>query len=239
MATIFTGTRRACRWIKEPALCHSQRMLKHSAPCQRGSRRFIAEVAAPGLPGAPKSLSDIAKVPLLARESPAKVRELWLENFRDKENVIAGVMRDEEFRALQAASAQFPMFLVPVPRGSGYMNFVWQAQGSRFAYSTLEQFQSAGASAVDLGVSFYEEFISSHKLVLLYGELFSNALDKGEGAAIIKYTREAYADPARLAWVKRFNQSPREFSYEEFLQEFRPLERWHAARAASSGLVFP
>eukprot|EP00971_Amphidinium_carterae_P125025 2476892-Amphidinium_carterae.1 len=65
-------------------------------------------------------------------------------------------MTDEEFRALQAASAQFPMFLVPVPKGGGYVNFVWQAQGSRFAYSTVEQFQSATA-AVDLGLSFYED----------------------------------------------------------------------------------
>mmetsp|Transcript_31949 Transcript_31949/g.74815 ORF Transcript_31949/g.74815 Transcript_31949/m.74815 type:complete len:241 (+) Transcript_31949:55-777(+) len=191
-------------------------------------RRCIAEVAAPGLPGAQR-LSDIAKVPLLAKEAPSKVRDLWLENFQHKEHIVAGVLAQEEYKALKAASKECPMFLVPVPRGSGYVNFVWQAQGNRFAYSTLEGFQQQGASSVDFGVTLYEELLVSHKIVLLYGELFSQALTKPEGAAIIKYTREAYADPARLTWVKRFNHSPREFSYEEFLQEFRPLERWQGA----------
>mmetsp|Transcript_786 Transcript_786/g.796 ORF Transcript_786/g.796 Transcript_786/m.796 type:complete len:245 (-) Transcript_786:46-780(-) len=189
------------------------------------------EAAVKGLPGGPKQLSDVAKVPMLKKESPVKVRDIWLERFRDKENTVAGVLTDEEYTALTASAAACPMFLVPIPRGDGYINLVWQAQGNRFVYQSIEAFRSGGAHGhVDLGVALFPELMQSHKLVLLHGEI-TGGLSKAEAACIVRYTREAYADPARFAWVKRFNFNARDFDYEEFLREFRPLERFHAAGA--------
>mmetsp|Transcript_133217 Transcript_133217/g.371363 ORF Transcript_133217/g.371363 Transcript_133217/m.371363 type:complete len:249 (-) Transcript_133217:105-851(-) len=192
----------------------------------------VAEALAPGLQGGARQLSDIAKVPLLMRESPARVREIWLEKFRDSATTVAGALAQEEYRALVSSATACPMFLVPVPRGSGYLNMVWQAQRDLFLYQTLESLQR-GTGSVDFGVALFTELLPTHGLVLLHGELQTGLLTKTEAERVVRYTREAYADPARFAWVKRFNLNPREFDYEEFLAEFRPLERWHAAAAAA------
>jgi len=120
------------------------------------------------------------------------------------------------------------MFLVPVPRGSGYLNLVWQAQRDLFLYQTLESMQH-GSGGVDFGVALFPELLPTHGLVLLHGELKTGLLTKAEAESAVRYMREAYADPVRFAWVKKFNLRPREFDYNEFLAEFRPLERWHAA----------
>lgn len=178
----------------------------------------------------PASLSDIAKVPLLMNESPTRVREIWLEQFRSKDRVVAGTLAEKEYDLLCASAAACPMFLVPVPRGSGYLNLIWQAQGLRFVYQTLEAFQKQGASStsMDLKMVLFPELLQTHQLALLHAELQSTVLTKTEAEMVVRYTREAYADEARFRWVKRFNHTPHEFDYEEFMKEFKPLEWWQA-----------
>lgn len=196
------------------------------------ARRKVAEALAPGIPGGAKRLSDIAKVPLLQQESPTKVRQIWLDKFRDDAKRLGGVLGAEEHGGLAPKMAACPMFLLPVPRGSGYMNLVWQAQGNSFLYQTLESAQRGAAGSIELSVVLFTELLESHQLVLLHGELQSALLTKAESEQIVRQTREAYSDPARFAWVERFNLRPREFDYEEFLAQFRPLERWHEAAQA-------
>merc|ERR1711865_581321 len=103
----------------------------------------------------------------------AKVREIWLERYSDNERVVAGVLSDKEHEMLCASAATCPMFLVPVPRGEGYLNFVWQAQGRRFIYQTLDAFQKGNGDTVaaDFSVVLYPELCASHNLALLHGEL--------------------------------------------------------------------
>ena len=51
---------------------------------------------------------------------------------------LLGTIAEDEYRALRANADACPLFLVPLPRGSGYVNLVWQAQGDAFIYQTLE-----------------------------------------------------------------------------------------------------
>eukprot|EP00747_Dinoflagellata_sp_TGD_P213650 gnl/TRDRNA2_/TRDRNA2_86576_c0_seq2.p1 gnl/TRDRNA2_/TRDRNA2_86576_c0~~gnl/TRDRNA2_/TRDRNA2_86576_c0_seq2.p1 ORF type:complete len:239 (+),score=41.80 gnl/TRDRNA2_/TRDRNA2_86576_c0_seq2:53-718(+) len=180
--------------------------------------------------GVPQRLSDIAKVDLLQQEPSARVREIWIEQFHTKERIVAGVMAAEEFAKFKDGSSSCPMFICPVPRGEGYMNFVWQSQGphgTSLVYKTLEAFQ-ANSEGVDLNVKFFSELLDSHQLTLLHGELRSGVLTKEEASLMVRYTREAYTDPTMLSWVHRFNHSPSEFDYEQFFKDVKPLERWHA-----------
>merc|ERR1711920_783567 len=162
------------------------------------------------------------------KESPVRVREIWLEQFRSKELAVAGTVGQDEYHIIHANATACPMFLMPVPRGEGYLNLVWQFQGNSFLYQTLESFQRGTSGAVDFGFVMFTELLGSHNLALLHGELQSGLLSKAEAARIVRLTREAYMDPARFTWVQRFNNQPREFDYEEFMKEFRPLERWNA-----------
>ena len=97
--------------------------LKHSLIlCHNNKNRGRhASIIVPGM----QQLSDIAKLPLLQRESPTRVREIWLEKFRESSRVVAGTISDQEYEPLSANMHSCPMFLVPVARGSGYMNYVW------------------------------------------------------------------------------------------------------------------
>lgn len=184
----------------------------------------FASALPPGLAGGVGGLSDIAKVPLLMQESPARVREIWLERHRETGDALGGALSADEYKKLRQNADACPMFLVPVRRGDGgYINFVWQAQRHKFLVKTLEAFQQ-GSQHVDLSITFFEELLSSHQLVLLQGKVHSNALLKEDAERIIRYLREAYADEARFRWVERFNLRPREFDYDEFVKEFRPLE---------------
>lgn len=176
----------------------------------------------------PSRLSDVAKVPLLQQETAIRVREIWLERFRGHERVVAGALAAEEFETLRANAAACPIFLVPIPRGEGYLNMMWQAQENRFIVRSVEAFQR-GSEQVDLGIVLFPELLESHKIALLHAELQSTQITKQEAARVVRYVREAYADPVRFSWVQRFNERPREFDYDEFMSAFRPLERWHEA----------
>ncbi|CAL1141398.1 unnamed protein product [Cladocopium goreaui] len=160
------------------------------------------EALAPGMPGGAAKLSDIAKVPLLIKESPVRVREIWLERFQDNPLAVAGALTDQDFRSLKANAEACPMFVVPLPRGEGYANLVWQAQGNRVLFKTLEGFQQ-NSPVIDLGVNFFTELLMSHQLVLLRGEIKSNLLSKDEAAKMVRFMREAYCDPTLFGWVKR------------------------------------
>lgn len=210
-----------------PAAARQPRALTTSA--QRNAYEgSVGEAAAPGLAGGAKRLSDLAKVPLLTQETSVRVREIWLERYQENEFAVAGVMAQEEYHQIYNNAKSCPLFLVPVPRGEGYMNLVWQFQNGAFVYQTVESFQQGITGQVDFGFALFAELLNSHQLALLHGTLQSQLLTKAEAGNIVRYTREAYMDPARFEWIRRFNQEPREFDYEEFLNKFKPLERWEA-----------
>mmetsp|Transcript_62197 Transcript_62197/g.128652 ORF Transcript_62197/g.128652 Transcript_62197/m.128652 type:complete len:228 (+) Transcript_62197:37-720(+) len=185
------------------------------------------EALGPNVPGGASKLGDIAKVPLLLKESPVKVREIWLERFRENPVTVAGAVSDQDYRPFQANAEACPMFVVPLPRGEGFLNMVWQVQDQRVLFKTLDGFQQ-GSPVIDLGVSFFTELIVSHQLVLIHGEIKSNLLSKEEASRMVRFLREAYADPTLFGWVKRFNQSPREFDWQDFMSQARPVERWQS-----------
>eukprot|EP00438_Fugacium_kawagutii_P034259 Skav225952 [mRNA] locus=scaffold1500:673551:675329:- [translate_table: standard] len=114
-----------------------------------------------------------------------------------------------------------------------------EAQGNRVLFKTLEAFQRPAGTeilrqnspVIDLGVNFFTELLMpSHQLVLLRGEIKSNLLSKesnggkDEAAKLVRFMREAYCDPSLFAWVKRFNHSARDFDWQEYMSEARPLE---------------
>lgn len=192
----------------------------------------VAEALAQGTPGGRKKLSDLAKVTLLEKESAVRVREIWLEQFRAKELVVAGTLGKDEHDILHANATACPLFLVPIPRGEGYLNLIWQFQGGSFVYQTLESYQKGITGQVDFGFVMFNELLDSHNLALLHGELQTGLLSRDEASRLVRCTREAYMDPERFKWVQLFNERPREFDYEEFMKEFKPLERWQSAAAA-------
>lgn len=124
------------------------------------------------------------------------------------------------------------MFIVPVPRGEGFMNLVWQFQGDAFIYQTIDAFRQGNSGQVEFGWVMFTELLDSHNLALVRGTLQSGLLTRTEAAKLVRLAREAYMDDATFKWVRKFNLQAREFDYEEYMRKHRPLERWHAMDSA-------
>ena len=44
----------------------------------------------------PRKLTEVVKLPLFQREDAKKIRELWLEHFKDKQTSVGGVLAAPE-----------------------------------------------------------------------------------------------------------------------------------------------
>lgn len=174
---------------------------------------------------APMRLETIANLELLSTEAPTRVRELWLERFREASpNVIAGVMSRTEFDIFQARSSSCPTFLIPVQRESGLLNLICHVQGSRVLYQSVEALKGgaagAGTGRADLVLTLFPDLLESHDLVLLHGQLCSDLVDKRQAAEMVRFTRCAYTQQRWRTWVEKFNLAPATFDVEAYLAEF-------------------
>ena len=119
------------------------------------SRRF--STANPPSLHVARNLSDITKLPVLRRESPSKVREIWLTH-ETKPRVLNSVMTDVEYSIITSNAARYGMFIVPVraDEGSGFFNMVmqWKAAPERAklegAYSNVFGAPNSRDQPIDL-----------------------------------------------------------------------------------------
>lgn len=168
-------------------------------------------------------MDSLARVAEFDGATSVQVRDIWLARFATEERTIAGVLSRDEFVPFHAASLRCPRFLVPVQRGSGLENYMWEVQnGVRLLFSTVESYKT-GTPRVDLVVMLLTELLESHGVVLLLAQVTSSTLTKLEAAGMVRYARRAYAEPSWLAWVVKFNKSPHEFNVEKFLAECKPM----------------
>lgn len=169
----------------------------------------------------PRALNEVARVPFLKQESAVRIRELWLEQFKTRQDVVVGTMAHTEFEQFKANTLACPMFLVPVMKtgeSNGYFNLVSQFQDGKHCLLTdLHTFSSNPSAASPMMVmTVYDELVKEKQLALLRGDII-NQLDitRVDAARILKYLRVFYTNHFPL--VQKFNHSPRDFDYNEFL----------------------
>lgn len=174
----------------------------------------------------PRTLNEVARVPLLNQESPVKIRQLWLEQFAKRQDVVVGTMAKAEYEQFKANAIACPMFLVPVMKSgeqTGYFNLVSQFQDGKHCLLTdVESFRAGNAATASpmMVMTVYDELVKEKQVALLRGDII-NRLDisQDEAMRIMKYLRTFYTNHFGL--VQKFNKSPREFDYNEFLGQAR------------------
>lgn len=172
----------------------------------------------------PKQLNEVARVPLLKQETPVKIRQLWLDQFKSRADVVVGTLAKTEFETFRANATACPMFLVPVMKEgqASYFNLASQFQDGKYCLLTsLDAFRSNPSSAAPMMVTtIYDELVTEKGIALLRGDII-NRLDisRQEAQTILKFLRHVYIN--KLELVKRFNHQPRSFDYDEFLSCYK------------------
>lgn len=169
----------------------------------------------------PKELNEVARVPLLKQESPTKIRQLWLDQFKLRPDVIVGTLSKHEFEIFKANALACPMFLINVSKGSdaAYFNLVSQFQdGKHCLMTSVDAFRANPQNAPPMLVStIYDELVQEKGIALLRADIINRVdISRDDALHAIKFLRSAYVNKFEL--VKRFNMDPRSFDYNEFMQ---------------------
>eukprot|EP00398_MALV-I-01_sp_L67-1_P000722 gene722-561_t len=170
----------------------------------------------------PRKLTEVVKLPLFQREDAKKIRELWLDYFKDHLAVVGGVLAAPEFHTIRANARECPVFIVPVRKLSGYMNLVMQFQDNQILFTWLQQYQEKGNDAPLYAViSLFDDFVLSKEIGLLRAEVVAPELTKQDCIHLVRYVREFYGPGPKFEWVKKFNHRAHEFDFEEFQEAHR------------------
>lgn len=175
----------------------------------------------------PKTLKEIAKLPLLERADSYKVRELWLDHHKSRKDCVPGVLDKHEFHKFSVNATSFPDFFLPLRPPNGgrldYRGLFLQAQPApvpndlRFMVCDLGDFQKKGENANPLMVvSLYADFIQAKELALLRGQVVGH-LDRESAERIVKFLRMTYGERSPLfQYLKTFRQS--NFNLQDYIE---------------------
>lgn len=173
----------------------------------------------------PKNLNEVARVPLLRQESAVKIRQLWLEQFKDRADVVVGTMAKAEYEQFKANCVACPMFLSPVIKnsdGSAYFNLITQFQDGKYCLLTdLEAFRVNPTNASPMMViTVYDELVAEKGIALVRGDIINRIeISRNEANSILKLLRVFYT--TKFDFVKQFNNQPRDFDFNEYMKSAR------------------
>jgi ATP synthase F1 complex assembly factor 1 len=171
----------------------------------------------------PKQLNEVARVPLLKQESPAKIRQLWLDQFKDRGDVVVGSMASKEYNTFKSNAIACPMFIVPVMKNeSSYFNLISQFQdGKHCLLTSLDTFRTNPSSASPMMVAtVYDELVQEKSIALMRGDIINRLeISRADASKILKLLRHFYTNKFEI--VRQFNLNPREFDYDEFMRYYK------------------
>ena len=177
------------------------------------------------LPGfsfpAPRELNSIIQLPLLVRESPSRVREIWNEYHDSRLDCVATVWTPEELSAVKERRMRCPRFIIPVLKGDGkFFTLVSQWQDNFCIFTFLDDFRKDPSRAEPyLSLAVYEDLVPRHQMVLVRGD-FSGHLLKRDAAHILNLLRYYYFQDTK--WVETFNKDPANFDFNSFVASCPP-----------------
>lgn len=170
----------------------------------------------------PRLLKDIVKLPLLAMESTEKIETVWHERHFNDMARVGRIISQSKFDLLMSNSKQFPMFIFPVHRPSGYIVLVSQFQDRHCLLTGLEAYQKQGSSAHPICVlTFYDELKEKKNVVLARCDITDPIVTKNEVQRLYDDIVFTYTADGPLQSVREFNLRPSEFDFEAYFSSSR------------------
>uniref|UniRef100_A0A0A9YU51 ATP synthase mitochondrial F1 complex assembly factor 1 n=1 Tax=Lygus hesperus TaxID=30085 RepID=A0A0A9YU51_LYGHE len=169
-----------------------------------------------------RQLKDIMNVDLLVDKTPEDISNIWKEHYRSKDHVIYGSLTKAEFDGFIHNCRRYPIFVVPLPRGDGFEFFMVQFQDDEFHITPLILYQKYREDSPEsLCVSYFTDL--SQDIVLFLGEYDKKVITPLEATCLLNSVQLFYHSKDRIQLVKTFNESPKDFDYNELLAEIGRL----------------
>ncbi len=197
-------------------------------PCKLRLRLYspaIQLLSPRALPQGPRSLDEIAKLPLLQLQETSKIAGIWNDFHRDKDDVVATTLEGAAtFRTLLKRGKQSPLFVFPVSVvGGGPTDFsvlVSQFQEKHCLLTSYEDYNTKGVDATPHVVAtFYDELLAEKDIVLVRTEVVNPAMPPETARTINEALISAYLTAEGYEKVEQFNHNPQDFPIEEYLAD--------------------
>jgi len=169
----------------------------------------------------PRLLNDVLKVDLLTDKTPEEIKFIWSE-FHKTKDVVYATLEPAVFKRIHDNSAQFPLFLFPLPRDQGYEFIVCEFNGNTAHFTPLIAYQTHKENAPEcLTMDFFDELSEAKGLVLMKGEFDKNVISVLDAQFLANNLQLYYAEnnPRRLKLLETFNRKPDEFKYMDLVAE--------------------
>eukprot|EP00029_Vermamoeba_vermiformis_P008960 TRINITY_DN4325_c0_g1_i1.p1 TRINITY_DN4325_c0_g1~~TRINITY_DN4325_c0_g1_i1.p1 ORF type:complete len:275 (+),score=66.78 TRINITY_DN4325_c0_g1_i1:88-912(+) len=171
-----------------------------------------------------RTLDEICDVNQLQQESKDKIIEIW-KAFHVNKHCVFATIDSDTWNKLSARMKEFPMFILPLPKGKGVEFMLVQHQGDTSLFTSLAEFKEQGVRAkTALKLKHYAELQHTKDIVLMRGELDPERVTLLEAQLLANQLQLHYLDPPRLKHVETFNKRPNEFDYNVLLDQISVSE---------------
>ncbi|KAG5191847.1 ATP11 protein-domain-containing protein, partial [Tribonema minus] len=168
----------------------------------------------------PRKLSEITNLPLLEKEEPAIVSDIWRQFHDARKDAIGATLSGAELQELLKRAKESPMFIFPVHRGAdgGYFMLLCQFQGSHFLLTFLDDYRTNPSGAQPyMSVSLFSDLAESKGVGLVRADVTAQ-LSRAEGVRVLDLMQRYYIGSEELyGMVRAFNHAPAEFNFEVYM----------------------
>ncbi|KAK1938426.1 hypothetical protein X943_001100 [Babesia divergens] len=176
----------------------------------------------------PRTLHQIAKVPLLMQHDAQHIAKLWDQQFSHRKDVVTAVLEEQMFNQLRQNAKRSPVFVVPLHmENQGSYNMMLQfVDPKSVLFTSVDSFKVMGIekSAPYFVLTFFDELLPQKGIVLLRGDIVNpKDVSKSNAKMLLGLTVKFYTDLNLYNWVECFNHRSRNFDFEEFKRRCQHL----------------
>ncbi|KAI8835890.1 ATP11 protein-domain-containing protein [Chytridium lagenaria] len=204
------------KWKEKEALA-----LYKKAQQEKGGQTGEAKITTDPTPGL-QGLHKVMKVDLLEKETAERISEIWNNFYFTKDGFISGAMSSDFYKTFKQRAAQYPFFVLPLPRESGYEFFFMQIYKSNVFFTPLLEYKTKQENArPHLVLTHFDELADSKKMVLMNGEIVSKVLTADDAKLLVYLLQMFYVTGSerKKALVEKFHKTPEGFNFQEVLDE--------------------
>ncbi|KAJ2082202.1 hypothetical protein H4R24_001772 [Coemansia sp. RSA 988] len=200
-----------------------------STNADTGKRRLdrSSHQSANNLPSSAKSLDQIMRIDLLSDKSVEDIGEIWTRYHATKD-MISAAIPSSTYRELLSVAQKNPLFVLPLPRSEGIEFFFLQFDYHQVHFTSLLEYKTNTMHARPfLTLTHYTDFIDSKGLVLMRGEIDSEArlIDTQNAQYLALQMQQFYVTggPTKRSLLEQFNQNPEQFDYNKLIEAAEKL----------------
>lgn len=155
--------------------------------------------------------------------------EIAAKNTSEAENyLISGIIGGDKYKQLKANSKTHPIFLLPLPRDTGYEFFLVQFHLNEVHMTSLLAYQVHKENAPEcLKLVHFDECQEKYGLVLMRGEFNKTVINQMEVGCLINQLQIFYCtepDSASVKIMDKFQKEADKFDHMEIIKHIESLQ---------------